>query len=94
MQDMNNPTPEFQVDNDPKELSDKDKKKEVKKMIQLQNIKNNVAREDLLMKKFNKVYALICGKCTQRLQGVVKNIDKYKHDANDLFGLSSSTLQT
>ena len=57
-----------ETNNMPKDLSDKEKKSEIKKSILEHNFKIYVNQEQKLNGDLNKTFMLIWGKCTSGLQ--------------------------
>ena len=72
VRDEVNPTDDFETNNLPKDLSDTDKKSEVKVAIQQQRIKLYVTREMELDNNVRKIYGLVKGQCSHSLKTILK----------------------
>ena len=72
VRDEVNPMNDFEINNLPKDLSDTDKKSEVKVAIQQQRIKLYVTREMKLDNNVRKTYVLVKGQCSHSLKTILK----------------------
>ena len=72
------PLPKFEAANMPAELSDEDKKSEVKKSIQSHEIKLFVQRKQELISNMQKIYGLVKGQCSASLRAVLKTESDYE----------------
>ena len=68
----------FEKNHMPKELSDEDKKKEVKVEIHKQRIKMYVNREIELKNNMVKLYGLVKGQCSHSLKAILKREKDYE----------------
>ena len=68
----------FEAKNLPKDLSDVDKKSEVKVAVQQQRIKLYVTREMELDNNVRKIYGLVKGQCSHSLKTILKQEKEYK----------------
>ena len=78
VRDEVNPTDDFETNNLPKDLSDTDKKSEVKVAIQQQRIKLYVTREMELDNNVRKIYGLVKGQCSHSLKTILKQEKEYE----------------
>ena len=71
------PKPAFDKKHLPEELSEEDKKSDIKVKIQSERIKRYVVKEDELKSSLNKLYNIIWGQCSDQLQATVKFLNDY-----------------
>ena len=70
--------PKADLDNvEPKELTDKEQKSEVKRWMKQEEVKLHIKRIKTLISNKEKLYALIWGQCSHALQEVVKGDDDF-----------------
>ena len=72
VRDEVDPMVNFETNNLPKDLSDEDKKSEVKVAVQQQRIKLYVNREMELDNNVQKIYGLVKGQCSHLLKTILK----------------------
>ena len=72
VRDEVDPMVNFETNNLPKDLSDEDKKSEVKVAVQQQRIKLYVNREMELGNNVRKIYGLVKGQCSHSLKTMLK----------------------
>ena len=72
VQNMEDPKASFNAKNEPKYLNKAVSKSEVKKAILATRVRQYIQRKSRLFSNMNKIYGIIWGQCTPRLQSVLK----------------------
>ena len=66
-----NPVDEYEKNNMPKDLTDEEKKSEVRVQMQKERIRLYIMKEDKLKSGMVKLYNVIWGQCSEQLQSVI-----------------------